>query len=72
MEFIGINTVREAYAPMKNTCTVGEFIDMLSEFDADMPIMFRNDDGYTYGAIDEYGTIAHYSYDEEADEVTEL
>lgn len=74
MEFIGINTVRESYGPepLMETCTVGELINMLREFDTDMPVMFRNDDGYTYGSIDAYGTVAHYDYNKETDEVMEL
>ena len=44
------------------TMTVGELIEHLKQFDEDMPIMLKNDNGYTYGAITET------SFDEEEDE----
>lgn len=51
---------RSAYSPEQiysycgGTMTVGELINFLSDFDADTPIMLRNDGGYTYGEIDCY------------------
>lgn len=35
------------------TLTVGELIELLSEFDPDRPVYLRNDNGYTYGSITE-------------------
>lgn len=35
------------------TLTVGELIEILSEFDDDRPVFLRNDNGYTYGSITE-------------------
>lgn len=33
------------------TLTVGELIELLSEYDEDTPVYLRNDNGYTYGSI---------------------
>jgi hypothetical protein len=35
------------------TLTVGELIALLSDFDEDMSVYLRNDNGYTYGSITE-------------------
>ncbi len=35
------------------TMTVGELIELLSNFDEDRPVYLRNDNGYTYGHIRE-------------------
>lgn len=35
------------------TMTVGELIEILSEFDENRPVYLRNDNGYTYGSITE-------------------
>jgi len=50
-----LNTKREGYGPdqCKRTMTVGELIALLEQFDEDRPIYLRNDDGYTYGSIQE-------------------
>ena len=37
----------------KFTLTIGELIEALSQFDEDEKIVFCNDNGYTYGKIDE-------------------
>lgn len=34
-----------------STLTVGELIELLSDFDEDAPVYLRNDNGYTYGSI---------------------
>lgn len=46
---------RNGYAPDQcgRTMTVGDLIEYLSQFDEDMPVMLKNDGGYTYGTIDE-------------------
>ena len=33
--------------------TVAELIDYLSQFDEELPVYLSNDQGYTYGNIDE-------------------
>lgn len=35
------------------TMTVAELIDYLSQFDEELPVYLSNDQGYTYGNIDE-------------------
>jgi len=44
---------RQGYAPeqIKGTMTVGELINYLSDFNEDMPVMLKHDNGYTYGSI---------------------
>ena len=53
MEKVIINTRRNGYEPeqCKQTITVGELIEMLSEYEADAPIYTAHDNGYTYGSI---------------------
>ena len=50
-----LNTSRTGYTPGQcgDTLTVGELIDILAQYDEDDKVFFRNDDGYTYGSIDE-------------------
>lgn len=50
-----INGNRNGYSPDQcgRTLTVGELLDILSEFDEDRAIYLRNDNGYTYGSITE-------------------
>ena len=47
---------RDAYAPEQcyQTITVGKLIEILQEYDEDMEVYLRNDNGYTYGSIDEF------------------
>ena len=35
------------------TLTVGELIELLSDYDEDTPVYLRNDNSYTYGSITE-------------------
>lgn len=53
MNPVFINTTRSGYTPGQcyETLTVGELIEILSEFGEDQPVYLRNDDGYTYGHI---------------------
>lgn len=37
------------------TMTVAELIEYLSQFDEELPVYLSNDQGYTYGNIDEDG-----------------
>lgn len=56
MEYIKIETTREGYDPEQcgRTLTVGELIDILSEFDESTSVYLSHDDGYTYGSIKDY------------------
>ncbi len=55
MKALYINTNRLGYTPEQcpRTMTVGDLIDYLSEFDEDRRVFLRNDNGYTYGIVDE-------------------
>lgn len=46
---------RNGYTPDQcgRTMTVGDLIEYLSQFDEDMPVYLNNDNGYTFGSIDE-------------------
>lgn len=46
---------REGYAPdqCRKTMTVQELIDYLENFDPDLKVYLKNDNGYTYGSITE-------------------
>ena len=50
------------------TLTVGELIALLSDFDEDMPVYLRNDNGYTYGNITERTIIPSEDLEEGDDE----
>lgn len=53
---VTLETTREGYTPeqvVERTCTVGELIRFLEEYDENEKIIFSNDNGYTYGAIKE-------------------
>lgn len=61
MKFIGIEGNRDCYSPdQRNSCTVGEFIAYLSEYNEDMPLYLVNDNGYTYGSLGQYDISEHY------------
>ena len=49
------NTSRDGYGVDQcgETMTVKELIELLSEYDEDTEIFYKNDDGYTYGRITE-------------------
>jgi hypothetical protein len=55
MNTLYIEGKRNGYGPDQcgRTLTVGELIALLSDFDEDMPVYLRNDNGYTYGSITE-------------------
>lgn len=51
-----LKTNRSGYTPEQvenSTITVGEFIDLLENEDRSEKIVFSNDNGYTYGYINE-------------------
>lgn len=47
------NTLVNTLTDSPRTMTVGDLIDYLSEFDEDRRVFLRNDNGYTYGIVDE-------------------
>ena len=53
MKAIFIEGRRDGYAPSQcyETLTVKELIEVLEQYDEDMPVYLRNDNGYTYGSI---------------------
>ena len=55
MNALYIEGRRSGYSPdgCGKTLTVGELIEILSDFDEDLPVYLRNDNGYTYGNITE-------------------
>lgn len=60
-----INGARTGYHPTQcySTMTVGQLIDVLSEYDEEAEVYLRNDNGYSYGGIDEEDVYGG-SYDE--------
>lgn len=57
MQVLYIEGRRNGYGPDQcgRTMTVAELIDYLSQFDEELPVYLSNDQGYTYGNIDEDG-----------------
>lgn len=53
MDALFIEGRRNGYAPTQcgATLTVGELIDLLSDYDEDLPVYLNNDNGYTFGSI---------------------
>lgn len=53
IEYLVIEANRTAYSPsqVKQTMTVGELIELLSEYNEYMPVVLSHDNGYTYGGI---------------------
>lgn len=52
-----MNTTRTHYSKKEaanDSLTVGELINILKGFNPNAPIIYSNDNGYTYGTIDEY------------------
>ncbi len=52
---IFIDAQRNGYSPEQcgRTLTIRELINELEQYDSDMPIYLKNDNGYTYGSIKE-------------------
>lgn len=67
MEYLRIETLREGYGidQIRKTMTVGELIELLSEFDEDTPVYLSFDNGYTYGGITESRVEIDYSNEED-------
>lgn len=53
MEKLFIEGRRDGYSPSQcyKTFTVGELIELLQDYDEDMEVYLKNDNGYTYGSI---------------------
>ena len=51
-----INGNRNGYSPEQcgRTMTVGELIEFLSDYNEDSPVYLSNDNGFTYGSIQEH------------------
>lgn len=51
-----IETLRDGYSidQVRDTMTVQELINILSDFDADAKVYLSFDSGYTYGGIKDY------------------
>ena len=62
-----INGNRNGYGTDQcgRTMTVGELIAWLEQFDEDRPVYLRNDNGYTYGSIEEQDFIAEEDLEDE-------
>ncbi len=63
---IYINTRRNGYATEQcgGTMTIAELIEVLENFNEDEKVFFRNDNGYTYGAIYEEDIVDYDNQDE--------
>ena len=52
MKRLIVQALRESYGKNDvDTLTVGELIELLQDYDDDLPIVFSHDNGYTYGGI---------------------
>lgn len=62
-----ISASRDGYAPdqIRQTMTVRELIDLLSDFDEDAKIYLSFDNGYTYGGLTKWKFEEVEEYDEE-------
>ena len=60
-----IEASREVYSPeqVRNTMTVKELIEILSEYDEDAKVYLSHDNGYTYGGI-RYGNFSEQETEE--------
>lgn len=54
-EVLMLMAEREGYSvgQVRRTVTVGELMEILSEYDEETPIYLSHDSGYTYGGITE-------------------
>lgn len=48
----------------RHTLTVGELISYLEQYDEEAPVVFSNDNGYTYGNLSA-GTVSDVEVEEE-------
>lgn len=70
MKALFIEGRRNGYSPSQcgNTMTVADLMAYLEQFDEDTPVYLKNDNGYTYGSIDEMSFEEQDDEDEEGDE----
>ena len=70
MQVLYIEGRRNGYSPEQcgKTITVGELIDFLEAYDEDTKIYIENDNGYTYGNINEWSIREDYIDEEESEE----
>ena len=64
---------RSGYSPgqiIDDTITIGELKEIIEGMDDDTRVLLSNDNGYTYGYINE-STISQVEYDEKKDEISE-
>ena len=68
-KFLKIETRHNGYSPDQcgETITVRELIGILKQYKGDMKVYFSNDNGYTYGSLEE-DDIEQDSYEEEEEE----
>lgn len=61
------STFREGYgtSQIRRTMTVGELVDVLSQYDEYTPVYLSFDNGYTYGGITEERFEEDYGEDNE-------
>lgn len=67
-EAVFINGNRTCYHPSQAdayTCTVGELRECLAEYDDDVKVFLRHDNGYTYGTIDCYEDVYAGTYNDD-------
>ena len=74
-KYIELATERYCYSVndtdlIEGTLTVGQLIDVLEQYDRDLPIVLNNDNGYTYGRIGEWD-FSEEEYKEDKDEEDE-
>lgn len=55
MDALFINSIRNGYSPDQcgPTLRVADLIEILQQYDDETPVYIRNDNGYTYGNIQE-------------------
>lgn len=70
MKALFIEGRRNGYSPDQcgYTITVADLMAYLEQFDEDTPVYLKNDNGYTYGSIDEMSFEEQDDEDEEGDE----
>jgi hypothetical protein len=73
MKYVSIIGKRSGYGVdqvVSDTCTVGQLIEILEQYDENLPVVLNNDNGYTYGEINDY-TVSLKEYREEEEEEEE-
>lgn len=63
-KYIEIKTLRSHYSAgdcFGRTLTVGDLINVLSQFDTDTPVVLSFDNGYTYGGITDSDVDEEYT-----------